>query len=244
VQTKKNYEDVARWEAGFYGLDFSPAKTVEANNLIWTQIETNHFMSRPAKLITVDLTKTTDETFCVEHVFPVTKNGVIHGLGGWFESEVAPGIQLSTKPHNQAPSWSHGFLPIERPLHVEKGDTIKVRIQIASNAAQWDWEVTLSYSGDTDYASDERVEQSTLIGDLKTAPLVDTIAPTRSPDGEIDLFILQKMDGVQTIADIARETAVQFPAQLSDYKEALARVQMVSGYYNRRLGHGDGLLMD
>jgi len=240
VQAKKNYKDVARWEADFYGLDFSPARTVEANNMIWTQIETNHFMSRPAKMVTVDLTKTTEETFCVEHAFPITKNGVIHGIGGWFESEIAPGIHISTKPHNQAPSWNHGFLPIERPLHVEKGDTIKIRIEIASNAAQWDWDVTLSYpASEMGSASEEKVEQSTLIGDLKTPPLVDTIAPTRSPDGEIDLFILQKIDGVQTIADIARETAVQFPTQFANYGEALARVQLVSGYYNRRLGHAD-----
>lgn len=245
VQSKKNYEDVARWEPGFYGLDFTPARTVEANNLIWTQIETNYFMSHPARMITVDLTKTTEETFCVEHSFPVTKNGIIHGLGGWFESEIAPGIQISTKPHNQAPSWSHGFLPIERPLHVEKGDTIKVRIQIESNAAQWDWDVTLSYpTSENDSASDERVEQSTLVGDLKTPPLVDTIVPMRSADGEIDLFILQKMDSVQTIAEIARETAVQFPEQLSNYEEALARSQLVSGYYNRGLEHANRIPVD
>ncbi len=151
-----------------------------------------------------------------------------------------PGIHLNTKPHNQAPSWNHGFLPIERPLHVEKGDTIKIRIEIASNAAQWDWDVTLSYPmSESGSVSDERVEQSTLIGDLKTAPLADTITPTRSPDGEIDLFILQKMDGTQTIAEIARETAVQFPAQLTHYEQALTRVQLVSGFYNRRLGHID-----
>ncbi len=244
VQTKKDYDDVRRWDADFYGLNFSAARGIEANNLVWTRLESNHFMSRPAQMLTVNLNETMTEDFWAEQSFPISKNGVIHGLGGWFNSEIAPGIRLTTKPHNEAPSWYHGFLPLERPLHVEKGDTIKVRIQFRENAAQWNWDVTLSYpTTDNGSASEERIEQNTRLGDLRPAPFANTVMPTRSPDGEIDLFILQKMDGQQTILEIAQETAVRFPIQFANNEQAAIRVQQTAAYYGWRQGHDTSLLM-
>lgn len=245
VQTKKDYDNVARWQADFYGLDFSPAKRVEANNLTWTQLNTKHFMGHPAQVLTVDLNETQVDTFCAEQIFPVTKNGIIHGLGGWFNAEIAPGIQVTTKPHNRAPSWNHGFMPLERPLHVEVGDTVKVRIQIQANASQWDWDVTLSYPmSESGQASAERVAQSTAIGDLKAATLPEITTPLRSLDGEIDLFILHRMNGQQSIAKIARETAVHFPTQFANYEQAQTRVQQIIVFYGRKLGHSTRSLVE
>jgi hypothetical protein len=126
---------------------------------------------------------------------------------------------------------------------VEKGDTINVHIQFSENAARWGWEVTLSYPvSDNGNASDERIEQSTHLGDLRTAPLADSAMPTRSPDGEIDLFILQKMDGKQTILEIAQETAVHFPLQFANDEQATIRVQQTAAYYGWRQGHDTSLV--
>lgn len=234
VQTKNDYNDMARWEAGFYGLNFSAAKRVAVNNLMWVTFGAKHFMSQPAPMLTVNLNEIDKDTFCVERPFHVTKNGIIHGIGGWFSSEIAPGISLTNKPKNQTPSWNHGFMSLERPLHVEIGDTVKVRIQIQENASQWDWDMTLSYpTSSSGQSPDERIEQSTQMGNLRPKPLADTVTPARNQDGEIDLFILQKMDGWQTINDIARETAVQFPARHPTFEHALTHVQQVAAYYYR-----------
>jgi hypothetical protein len=62
-------------------------------------------------------------------------------------------------------------------------------------------------------------------------------APARSKDAEVDLFILRLMDGATPIAEIARQTAAQFPGDFY-FKDARSRVQALCQHY-RCQGAGD-----
>jgi protein arginine N-methyltransferase 1 len=235
VQTPDDYAEVSGWEKDYHGLDFSAARSVAANNLMWTTFGAKHFLSEPAAMLTVNLHELSraveGEMTNVARSFSISRDGIMHGIGGWFESEVAPGIHLTNKPKNMTPSWSHVLLPLERPLEVKRGDRVEVRIQIRSNASQWHWEVTPSYSSKNGHPPEVQLGQTTLAGQLSLTSPADTIIPTRSTDGEVDLFILQRMDGQQSYKNIAQAAVEKFPNRFTSYAMALTHIQQVAAYY-------------
>ncbi len=245
VQATEDYADVSRWEREFFGLDFSPARTVAANNLMWTTFGAKHILSEPSTMLTLNLhglSQTAgEEALYATRTFPISRDGVMHGIGGWFESEIAPGIHLTNKPKNETPSWSHALLPLERPLEVKQGDMVEVRIQIRSNAAQWHWEVTPCHPSRNGHTPVVQIGQTTLAGQLSPTPLTRETITTRSTDGDIDLFILQRMDGRQTLEEIAQATAAHFPNHFTSLQSALTRIQQVAAYYG---GQGRELVIE
>ena len=61
------------------------------------------------------------------------------------------------------------------------------------------------------------------------------LAPSRSHDAEVDLFILRSMDGARSLEAVASQTAARFPTNLS-FDSALARAHKVVEYYGCRMG--------
>ena len=233
VQTQDDYVDVSRWDNDYFALDFSAARSVAANNLMWTTFGSKHFLSEPATLLSVNLQQVDKEVFSMARSFQISQDGIMHGIGGWFESEIAPGIHLTNKPKNETPSWNHVLLPLERPLKVKRGDMVEMSIQIRSNASQWHWQVTPCSPSRNGHSPQVQVGQTTLAGQLSPASPADTIIPARSTDGEIDLFILQRMDGQQTFKELAQDTVTHFPNQFTSHQTALTHIQQVAAYYDR-----------
>jgi hypothetical protein len=58
-------------------------------------------------------------------------------------------------------------------------------------------------------------------------------APGLGEEGRADAFILGRMDGQKTLADIAREAAEQFPRLFPDPPAALARCGELALRYSR-----------
>jgi hypothetical protein len=237
VENRLDFDHVAGWSPNFYQLDFSPGRSVAANNLLWTGLSPQSFLSEPATLVDAEMAQIARPEVGGEASFVVKRDGVVHGLGGWFEAELTPGMTISNTPPNDVPSWSQAFLPLERPLRVKTGDILRVRVQTGHNAAQWQWQVNIQSDTNGKLPALEEVGcgQTTLTGQL-LAP-AHTLNPDRKPvrtaDGEVDLFILQRMDGSTSIREIARQTFAKFPAQCSSLKETLAYVFGLSEEYGR-----------
>ena len=60
-----------------------------------------------------------------------------------------------------------------------------------------------------------------------------TSIPKRNTSGEIDLFILQCINGALTIAEIAGRTEEQFPGVFSNYERLLEHVNKLVLTYSR-----------
>eukprot|EP01028_Stygiella_incarcerata_P011317 TRINITY_DN6337_c0_g1_i1.p1 TRINITY_DN6337_c0_g1~~TRINITY_DN6337_c0_g1_i1.p1 ORF type:complete len:739 (-),score=222.35 TRINITY_DN6337_c0_g1_i1:114-2330(-) len=61
--------------------------------------------------------------------FTSKRESLLHGFGGFFESVLFKDILMSIHPDTFSPnmiSWFPLFFPLERPIHVKKGDTIEV----------------------------------------------------------------------------------------------------------------------
>jgi hypothetical protein len=168
--------------------------------------------------------------------FVVQREGTVHGFGGWFAAELAAGINLSTAPSSKTSSWSNTFLPLESPLEVEPGDRLDLRISTSHNAARWQWQVTLHplvAAAQVEPAGIILPAQTTQTGELSALAATADLAhiPVRNTKGEIDLFILQRIDGRLSVTEIARQTWDRFPEKFSSYESLLERIYKLLAHY-------------
>ena len=235
VESKNDYDMVDEWEFYQYSFNFSPLHTLAANNLLWIDLKCEMFLSEPASLALAELARIDASDLNGEASFIVRRKGTVHGIGGWFAAELAPGINLSNVPPTKTPSWSHSFLPLEWPLEVKAGDRLDLRIHTSRNAARWQWQVTHHPVNEDGHfePGDILPEQSTRAGELSafTANEDLSLIPARSSDGDIDLFILQRINGKLSVAEIARQTEKRFPNTFSGYEKLLERVYKLMTLY-------------
>ncbi|KAL5489482.1 hypothetical protein EMCRGX_G018576 [Ephydatia muelleri] len=141
-------EKISFWD-NVYGFDFSPLKHVAQSDLFGRPIH-NHVMSegdclsKPLCIHTLD-TKTVTvanlELIQSNFRFEVTKSGIMHGFGSWFDvtfGSIPEGykyspVVLSTSPRYPLTHWKQALLMLNTPLHVTKGDHIEGDITLTRN---------------------------------------------------------------------------------------------------------------
>jgi protein arginine N-methyltransferase 1 len=230
-ESAEAYQMVGEWAGAYYSFDFSPLHTLAANNLLWVELQPEMFLSDPASLLLIDLAQANESDFLATASFVVKRQGTLHGFGGWFAAELAAGIQLSNVPPNKTPSWSHTFLPLEEPLDVASGDRLDLTIRSSHRAARWQWQVThhAPAAGPAVVLSQHSTQAGELSAFLATADLAHI--PTRNTKGEIDLFILQHIDGRLPVSEIARQTDARFPDAFGSTESLLARIYKLLSLY-------------
>ena len=222
------------WTQNICTLNYAPARSLAVNTMLWTELSPDSFLSEPAVLARTQMDQVTTAVLSGEVSFIAGRDGILHGIGCWFAAELAPGITLSNAPPLKTPSWSHHFLPLERPLSVNAGDRLAVQIQANGNSAQWQWQVTSQSGANGTSSSQNEFVHTTGNGQLHSSSLGSPSArPKRTQNGEVDLFILGLMDGTRSADVIARQTIERFPAHLASVEQALERVSSLAAYYGR-----------
>ncbi len=237
IESAADYRRVDNWDHYYYTFDFSPLHDLASSNLLWLALTPEMFLSEPASLLSADLAQVEEGDFSAEASYVVKREGTVHGIGGWFTAELAPTVTLSNVPPSKTPSWSHTFMPLEWPLAVEAGDRIHLKIHTTHNAAQWQWQVTHLTCLENDREGQETIfpEQTTEFGQLLGfGSLQDlTSTPVRNMGGEIDLFILQRINGALTIAEISQQVEERFPDAFDSYEKVLEQINKLVLMYSR-----------
>jgi hypothetical protein len=153
----------------------------------------------------------------------------------WFDVELFEKIGFSNGPQETRPAevYGRGFFPLLAPVAIDKGDSIKLTIEaeLVDGEYIWRWFTRIQAQDDptvikADFkqstASDNVLSLERLAGQDKNS------RPALGDVGQIDLFIMGKMDGQATMAQIARETHSQFPTRYKDQGEALIHVYEVA----------------
>ena len=168
-----------------------------------------------------------------------TRDGTAHGLLLWFDGEIADGIYVFNGPQADkvAEVYGCGFFPLLEPVPISKGDTIAldIRADLIWNQYVWRW-FTRIHSSDNPQEIKADFKQST---SFDSALNVESIAmhasnhqPTLGEGGEIDLFILGRMNGRTTLDKIAQQVQKRFPARFKAPPEALIYVYNLSQQYS------------
>jgi SAM-dependent methyltransferase len=215
--------EIDGWAGDVCGLDFSPLRPMAANAVRTTTLAPDALLAEPAAFARVDLLEVGTTDVHGRATWNARRPGTLHGFGGWFAAELAPDVWLSNAPPIATPSWSHAFLPLERPLTLEAGDRVSVAVSALANGTVWSWRVTVGDKACGD--------QSTLWGVPSLRQRLRRVAsdrvPTLTREGEAELELLRLVDGRTPVRAIAEELHRRYPDFFHSADDVAAFVQDV-----------------
>jgi len=227
---------LANWQRSFYTFDFTPAHETASNHLQSCKLHVSHLLDQARVLSSANLSSTINVHVDGEQTFTAERDGSLDGLGAWFEADLAEGISISTAPPNPTESWSNIFFPFSKRIPISAGDQISARVRSRENSSQWEWQVSVAKPGTngSDPAVRFGASGSTENGEMfPDSPRSANMRPERNLEADIDLFILQRMDGKLTQTEIATALMPAFVDHFNSKGAARDRVQEVVDGYSR-----------
>ena len=215
------------WSKPLYGVDYSIARKFATNSLYYDPPERRKtfFLSEPADLLDLDF-MTANEAACQNTIkFKTTSTGILHGFLGWFDTRLGD-KWLSTSPQGEQTHWRQVFLPLESPIHVQKGDFISFDLK-RPEFGEWSWTVGFNNTFQ---------KHSTFLSmPLKTNDLLkqlDGYQGTVSSEGIAIIFILQKLNGKNTIESITDKLVKKYSDLFPDRKSANIFTKKIVKHYS------------
>jgi len=118
------WEDVA-------GIDFSPALETFARKVMVESVQPNELLAEPWLFADVDFATATGAIVEGVERMPIMRAGRVRGFVGWFDADLADGIELTTAPGEPDTHWKQAFLPIRESFEVVRGDILELTLRIA-----------------------------------------------------------------------------------------------------------------
>lgn len=158
VEATDRYEEiVGPWRR--FDLDLSAGISRLTNTWRKTRITTEELLTEPACWATLDYYQVDTPDVSAEISWRAARRSTAHGIALWFDSELADGIGFSNRPGSTELIYGKGFLPFSRPVQVEQGEQILLRLRadLVQDDYVWSWA--------TDF-TDQKIgfKQSTFMG--------------------------------------------------------------------------------
>lgn len=242
VEAADLWARVEFWESAPLGFDFSCVREGAANTGYPCPFDAGQLLGAGHPVVTFDLTRPQPASGAAtgDVTTAVTRDGIMHGLAGWFTSELAPGITMTNAPG--APDRivrQNAFLPLDPPMPVQAGDEVHARLVVRPNELVLAWRVTVS-RGPAVVA----VRQgTTLRGMLIAREDLDRTNPARRPHlshwADARATVLELCDGHTALRDVEAATAARHPALFPDVAAAATFVAEVVTRYSATPGPGE-----
>jgi type I protein arginine methyltransferase len=161
-----------------------------------------------------------------------------HGLNAWFDATLTDGITFSNAPGAPKAIYGAAFFPWSQPVALELDDVVTVFLaaDLVDGNYIWRWETQVLTQGNP-RAVKATFKQSTFYGaPIAPAQLQKRAAsyvPRLATEGEIDRWILQQMDGQQSVTAIAQSVSERYPQHFSRPGQAITRVGTLAQKYSR-----------
>lgn len=237
VDARERYQEiVGPWQSN--GLDLSSARRVITNTWRKTRLKTSELLVEPLCWATLDYREIQCPDVSAEIVWQASRPGTAHGVAIWFDSELVDEIGFSNHPGSPELIYGNGLFPFSQPVEVADGDRIclTLRADHINGDYLWRWDTHFFAAGEsgTPKAS---FKQSTFFGVPLSASQLRKQAtvyrPVLDQRGEARSFIMQLMNGENSLAEIASRLAERFPQRYADSNAALNEVAAISREFGR-----------
>ena len=207
------------WKAHRYGLDLSPIRRFAVNTRIGVRFRPEALLSQPAEIVRINFSEfeglyVAGETTCV-----AVRDGIMHGLTGWMENELAPGISFTNSPLAPGVDWVQTFFVVDPPVQLRAGDRVRASIQ-SHDGRVWRWKVQVQdESGSSKAAFDRSTWWSFPVTEEQMKRVRADFRPRLSRRGQAERYILDALNGQQTPEQLAeclqQRFADCFPTKVS-----------------------------
>jgi type I protein arginine methyltransferase len=237
VEDAKTYQTfTSPWQDHPYQLDMQAPLEFVLNGWQKAKIIPDQLLSSPQCWASLDYRSITDPNAHGVVSLPVLRAGQAHGLGMWFDAELAEGIGFSNAPGKPQLIYGQAFFPFLKPMEVKEGDVLQVdiRADLVGSDYEWSWKTCL-LPGGVDQKKGWDFSQSTFfhhpISPKELKKIASGYRPHLSLEGQATRFMLDMMDGGISLEEIARAAAERFPERFPDWKAALVHAGEVSAEY-------------
>lgn len=134
---------VDRWRTDLLGIDLSPALPMALNTCYAVQLGQEHLLADAHEYAILE-PPARPERFEGQTRFAIERPGLLRGVAGFWEAQLAPGVALSTAP-GTANHWGQYLFPLE-PLPVQAGDVLEFELELDEVRDVWEWKARLSGS--------------------------------------------------------------------------------------------------
>ena len=221
VQADGLYAQLSGRPADRHGLDLSPIRHYQVNNVHMPHLDADGFLARPELLISTDLDESATPDFDAQVDVEVTQAGVLHGVCGWFRARLAPGVVLSTEPPSTRSSWAHAFFPVQNPVGVKPRDELAIRIRTAADGTVWRWRVEHRRGGRTLASYDQTSSAGFPRARVASGGAAGAAEPPKTNlRGEVVAWVLEAMDGTRSVTQLENEAVARFGTRFADPEDA------------------------
>lgn len=198
---------IAAWSEPHLGLDFSCGRNYASHTVYYDSdfLSTGKYLARPARLSELDF-HTVQEASCRALVdVGIEETGLCHGWAGWFTMKLGD-TWLSTAPHEPKLHWTAAFLPLDPPITMRAGETVRFEL-IRPVYGDWTWRVKTS-------ASEQ--QHSTFFALPLTGQTLSKASLTYRPHlkqrGEAVLEVLSHADGSLSLGELTKHMEERYSA--------------------------------
>lgn len=132
------------WNDVGFDLVFDEAREIGQNNMYVKTIPTNALMKKGEKeWDTVDFSAKNKSVRTKTITWEIGIAATVHGFALWWDSELVPGVTLSTSPFEKPTHWEQIYLPILESVAMEAGD--KLALTLTSDT-RWQTKINLAWS--------------------------------------------------------------------------------------------------
>jgi protein arginine N-methyltransferase 1 len=223
------HANAAFWESPVAGFRMAAALTWSFNTGYPVRFDAAQLVGSP--VAAAFATVSAPALLRIDGTSRARRNAVVHGVGAWFSAVLADGVEMTNAPG--APrriERRNVFLPLETPVAVAAGDTVRVAIRIRPADRLVTWSAAFSA------AAGAPVERhSTLNGmlisreDLRATD--PSLRPRLTPRGEGRRTVLELCDGARPLHEIERAMLERHPSLFATPAEAEAFVAEVLTRY-------------
>jgi len=225
---------VAPWRDHAQGLETEPAAKLAIESWRKATVSADALLTSSMRLIVLDYMSLEKSSADGSGTATVERAGTAHGFAVWFDTRLLGDIGFSNAPEQPAVLYRQGFFPMRHPVAVEPGDraSIRLRAHEVHEHYVWSWDTTVTSAAGDVKAQFSQSTFNALPLTLEALRKGDIDAqPSLSQRGEIDRYILDRLDGQTRLADIAAGLAARFPQSLADVASAMVRVSALAASY-------------
>jgi protein arginine N-methyltransferase 1 len=217
---------VGSWENNTLGLNLDPARRLAVNDFQKGRFTPQQLLAPPRLWTTLDYGTVDSSDVRGLMNFSIQRPGTGHGIVVWFETCLADGIGFSNAPGAPEAIYGSMFLPWPEPVSLSEGQTLSVVLEasLVDNDYVWRWITQINPAGSAGKAL--RFEQSQLAGAIfsleKLRRSASDYVPQLSEDGRVNRRALELMDGKNSLEEIARTLAAEYPQRFTRWRQALS----------------------
>ena len=145
VESAYAFASVDDFSTDVYGFDYTSMrkKAIEEQHLM--RFTADELLAAGEVVATFDIHTVQKPFYKTTCIFTLERDGLLHGLTGWFDSMIADGVQIRTGPYAPETHWYHVYYPIPEAVPVRQDEVVRATIEAAPGVVNvaWRWKVEI-----------------------------------------------------------------------------------------------------